>query len=88
MTIAERLVEEYNNSNYVGEVHNTLVRRQIRKWKISWEISLFTDENEEGKESTVSVEVFQFEDGSLAIVPDKGNAATIDPSFPASERLL
>ena len=86
MTIAQRLVEEYNESSYALKARITLERRKIRKWEIDWQVSL--DEDEEHKELTISVEVFQFEDGSMAIVPDNANATAIDPSFPASERLL
>ena len=87
MTIAERLVEDYNGSSLVEEDNNivtayqSIVRRQIRKWVIHVNLDII-------EAGPMEIEVFQFEDGSLAIVPDMGNATAVDPSFPASERLL
>ena len=81
MTIAERLVDDYNNADAVEIPYQVLVRRQIRKWQIEVELN-FTEQG------TIYVQIFQFEDGSIAIVPDTANATAIDPSFPAAKRLL
>ena len=81
MTIAERVVQDFNSLDHVIESFTTIVRRHIRKWNVQIDL--------EGTErGTLEIQIFQFEDGSLAIVPDMANATAIDPSFPASERLL